>query len=154
MCKSTNCIITHVTIYIVSVIIGDSLDSFVTNDKQFINPKVFIDVDIDVVSLSESSSQATTNSDDDDTESKHFKLYVGSPFEFIHFSSLKHFNIYNRRVYKLQSNKLMVGNVNDIMFDVWMVHGCCLTQTRVNRVYGQEDHVIEKWEPLICEIDS
>ena len=83
-------------------------------------------------------------------KSKCYNLFVGSPFQFLHLSSLKYFRIDNKRVYKLLMNKFVVGNVKDILLTIWMDHACFLSKKDVYTLYGK----VKNAKRALCTMDE
>ena len=176
---------------------GDSMESFLTQNRKCMMARLFVKVDVDVVKYkskhkhknsnsnkneneNESKNSNDINNDKDmndselinessivnevindvkrknknvnhkqfKTKSKHFNLFIASPFHFIHLSSMKYFRIDNKLIYKLLSNKFVVGNVNDILLKVWMVHGCMIDKSDFVALYGK----IKDYKLGLCKI--
>ena len=62
------------------------------------------------------------NGKDNQFKTKLKHLFIAYLFHFVHLSPTRYFRIYNKRIYKLLTNKFVVGNVDDILLKVWMVH--------------------------------
>ena len=142
-------------------IIANKTPSFYTKDKKCMNPKVFLAVTVKIISQSDNNASRNrilnlldSNPNDNVVflKEKNLKLYIAHPFEFIHLSSMKYFNVHNKKVYKLQSKILNIGNVKDIMFSIWMVHSCCLTKNRVQRLIDNVDEI--DWKQMKCQVDT
>ena len=153
----------------ITLYVGNSIESFETRNNEFMNPKCFIDVAIKIV---------YNNNNNDDKKKhqsnrrykrktrnkkkmfgqrlKYFQLYIANQFEYVHLSSMKQCKVYNRRMYKILSRNIIVGNVKDIKIDVWMVHACCLTKKRVECMYGQRSiqSKDDVWKQVLCNINQ
>ena len=117
-------------------LIGDSLQSFMTNSESFYLSLLFATVQVKYKKtiINENSNNKKTKEE----EPKIHYVAFGYQFEYLEgHNSMERLGIRNREMFKLSQNLTVVAvDIMDILYKVFTPHACMMNNYQVRRCFG------------------